>query len=195
MMKELLDILGIVNVQAEGEAETECYKLSDNDNVIGVFTIDTDIIAYGTKCMIQELNSSTFKYTTQALLEYYLDLNRDSILDFCIMCGTDYNSNIPGIGPVKAYDYIRRYENVENVLLAVKEDHSNFKYEDSRKLFRVKKEKRDIPFCRTPDSIELQKQLSAFFEKHNVSVSGSSIEGMSFCPRVDFCISNDDSTN
>jgi 5'-3' exonuclease len=31
------------------------------------------------------------------------------------MCGTDYNSRIPGIGPVKAYNLVKKHGRIENM--------------------------------------------------------------------------------
>ena len=44
-----------------------------------------------------------------------LELTADQFIDFCIMCGTDYNKNIPKIGPENAYKLIKRYETIEGI--------------------------------------------------------------------------------
>jgi 5'-3' exonuclease len=44
-----------------------------------------------------------------------IGLDSDSFLDFCIMCGTDYNKNINLIGPVKAVKLLGLYKNIENI--------------------------------------------------------------------------------
>ena len=35
--------------------------------------------------------------------------------DFCILCGCDYVKNIPGVGPNKAYDYLKEYGTADKV--------------------------------------------------------------------------------
>lgn len=67
----------------------------------------------------------------------------------CILCGCDYASKIEGIGPVKAYKFIKDLKNIENILdfcksenekegkvkfILPKED--DFCYEEARELFR-----------------------------------------------------------
>jgi 5'-3' exonuclease len=34
----------------------------------------------------------------------------------CILCGCDYASKIEGIGPVKAYKFIKEFHTIENIL-------------------------------------------------------------------------------
>jgi 5'-3' exonuclease len=34
----------------------------------------------------------------------------------CILCGCDYASKIEGIGPVKAYKFIKEYSTIENLI-------------------------------------------------------------------------------
>ena len=36
-----------------------------------------------------------------------LSLNKSQFLDLCILCGTDYNKNLPKIGSFTAYKYIK----------------------------------------------------------------------------------------
>ena len=37
-------------------------------------------------------------------------------IDVCILCGCDYNTNIEGIWPIKAYNYIEEFSSIENVI-------------------------------------------------------------------------------
>lgn len=64
------------------------------------------------------------------------------------MCGCDYTTNIPGIGPIKAFKYIEECKNIENVIKKIEKENEdpkkkkkyqvpeNFHYEESRKLFK-----------------------------------------------------------
>ena len=44
--------------------------------------------------------------TLSSILEE-LDLTYEQYIDFCILCGCDYTSKVPGIGPVKALKMIK----------------------------------------------------------------------------------------
>jgi hypothetical protein len=48
-----------------------------------------------------------------------LGLTQAQFIDLCIMCGCDYASNIRGIGPVRALEYIRKHGTLEKVGLGL----------------------------------------------------------------------------
>ena len=57
----------------------------------------------------------------------------ESFVDFCILCGCDYTSTIPKIGPVNALKLIKKYhsiENFENIIIP-----EEFNYQLARTLF------------------------------------------------------------
>ena len=39
----------------------------------------------------------------------------EEFLDFCIMCGTDYNKNIFRVGPSKAFQYVSDYKSIIDI--------------------------------------------------------------------------------
>ena len=45
-----------------------------------------------------------------------LELTNEQFIDMCILCGCDYASKIEGIGPVKAYKFIKEFSNIENLI-------------------------------------------------------------------------------
>jgi flap endonuclease-1 len=63
------------------------------------------------------------------------------------MCGCDYTTNIPGIGPIKAFKYIEECGNIEKVISRIEKDSENpkkkskyqvpetFYYKEARVLF------------------------------------------------------------
>lgn len=72
----------------------------------------------------------------------------DEFIDLCIMCGCDYTKNIGGIGPVKAFKFIKEHGDIESILkqLELEADDpkkkqkyvvpSDFLYKESRELFK-----------------------------------------------------------
>lgn len=78
-----------------------------------------------------------------------LGLTDEEFTDMCILCGCDYASKIEGIGPVKAYKFIKQFGSIENIIEHCKKenDHSekpkfvlpkeeDFAYEEARELFK-----------------------------------------------------------
>ncbi len=111
----MLKLMGIPIVQAPGEAEAQCSYMNMNNKVDAVCTEDTDCLVFGTKVMIRDLNHKKepmTEITRETMLEK-LQLTEKEFVDMCILCGCDYASKIEGIGPVKAYKYIKQYGSIE----------------------------------------------------------------------------------
>ena len=51
----------------------------------------------------------------EAVLEGF-GLTMEEFIDLCILCGCDYTKTIFGVGPVKAYKYIKDLSTIEEVL-------------------------------------------------------------------------------
>jgi 5'-3' exonuclease len=105
ILKVLLGILGTTAIQAPGEAETYCAYLESKGLISGVMSTDTDLLAYGCKKLIIKNDTSTYTYIDLTKLLDCMRFTQEEFLTFCIMCGTDYNNNIPGIGIQKAYKF------------------------------------------------------------------------------------------
>ncbi|MEX0598735.1 MAG: hypothetical protein WD512_19785, partial [Candidatus Paceibacterota bacterium] len=114
-----------------------------------VFTRDTDVLACSVSIMITEINVLTKTATIINVdnILSTLSLSESQMLDFCILCGTDYNPNINKIGPVGALKLIQKHENLETIeRLETKIDTSVLNYVVTRKLFtELDLEKVSIP--------------------------------------------------
>lgn len=166
LTKELFGVLQIPYVQAPLEAETACADLCIRGKVDAVLTEDTDVLAYGARVFLSKFNTQNgtcYRICYDALLEK-LKLTSDQFLDFCIMCGTDYNKNIFRIGPSKAYKLISQYGSIEGVKKSGV-DVSILNHIRTRELFRGFKKCTDVvPYSGIPDFSELQ----LFFVKKNL---------------------------
>ncbi len=76
-------------------------------------------------------------------------MTQDEFIDLCILCGCDYTTNITGVGPVKAFKYVKTLGGViENVLKKIERENNNpwktkkyhipenFLYREARELFK-----------------------------------------------------------
>lgn len=109
VLRELLEAAGIPHVTAPGEAEEYCAKHFDY-----VYSADSDVLAHGGQVITQIKNGVYTMFSHSDILTS-LDLTRESFVDLCILLGTDYNSNIPGIGPVRALQLIQNYGTIEKL--------------------------------------------------------------------------------
>jgi len=53
-------------------------------------------------------------------------MDMKKFIDLCILCGCDYTTNIPHVGPVKAFNYIRETNGtIEAIIQKLKEENAN----------------------------------------------------------------------
>tara|TARA_Y100000389_G_C17422476_1_gene497538 strand:- start:551 stop:1621 length:1071 start_codon:yes stop_codon:yes gene_type:complete len=175
LTKDLFDILDVPWCMAPLEAETMCADLCKRGLVDAVLSEDTDVLAYKSPKFLTKITSSKetcVKIDYQNVLKE-LELNEKQFLDFCIMCGTDYNKNIFRVGPEKAYRLIKEHGSIEEIEKNTKLDTSVLKHKKSRELFTEYKKSdiKKIKYCGKPDF----KKLKEFIFKHNININ---IEGI-----------------
>ncbi|KAK3887832.1 hypothetical protein Pcinc_008083, partial [Petrolisthes cinctipes] len=110
--KELLDLLGVSCVQAEGEAEATCASLSYHQVVEGVISQDSDVFLYGGKTVFRNFTASHSKATLEKysvdLMEAHLELTRGDMIMLALLLGCDYRpQGVPGIGKDTALKFIQ----------------------------------------------------------------------------------------
>lgn len=185
-LKNLFDTMNVPWIMAILEAETTCADLCKRSIVDAVLSDDTDVLAYKNPVTISKLNmlnDTCICIRYDNLLEN-LEIDGNQFLDLCIMCGTDYNSNIFRVGPEKSFKYLQntksgRIEDLPNFL-----DTTILNYKQVRKLFENYDKYKlceKIDFCGRPDFDE----LSLFFRINNVRLDVNSLVGH-FLPKVVF---------
>lgn len=136
-VQDLLSFMGLPWFKAAGEAERTCAWLCKFNYVKGVITTDSDVLAYGAPIFVQDVrvNQYTCKIIRHQDVLEVLDLSEKQFLDFCIMCGTDYNERMPGIGPAKAYKLLCDHDDLDSISQHV--DTSILYYGEGRELFTL----------------------------------------------------------
>jgi len=159
--KKLLDVLRVPYVPAVGEAEATCAVLNRHGLVKAVLSEDTDVLAYGAPVFLHRINVAdlTVSQIHCDTMLRALELMAPQFLDFCIMCGTDYNTNIPRIGPDKSYRFIQKFGTIENMLARCEQlDGTPLKYQRVRQLFDTSFDisHLHVPYCDVPDLVEIR---------------------------------------
>lgn len=145
--------LGIPCIKASAEGENLCTALAIEGIGIGVYSLDIDCLAMGCPLMLNAcdgsrtirsengvptlVNSSLVMYGHDILdVLDELDMTYDQFLDFCIMCGTDFNEKISGIGPVNAFKLIKQHGSFNNIIKnnGFKGDYSLYNYERTKNI-------------------------------------------------------------
>ena len=123
----LLDLMGIPYIIAPEEADVVCAWLaarSDGDGkryVKGVCSDDSDMLVLGApylfKNMLKFMNKNkkiTVINLNKALVG--MNLTMDQFRDMSVMLGCDYCDNFKGVGQIKAYKLIHKYDTLEKVI-------------------------------------------------------------------------------
>jgi flap endonuclease-1 len=155
-MKQAYDIvklLGIPAFLAPEEADSQCAYLSINNLVDHVASEDMDLLTFGSTNILRNFTKKNmFKIDLEDIL-IQGDVTMDQFIDICILLGCDYTDTIDGIGTKRAWELIKRYGSLEELI--TKEQKiaqgkyklpDNFRYEESREYF---KNPRHIPATNT----------------------------------------------
>jgi 5'-3' exonuclease len=171
--RDLFDILQVPYFIASNEAEKMCSKLCIDGEVDAVLSEDTDTLAYGVPVFLSKIdinNSTCVRVDFQSLLEK-LEMTQQQFLDFCILCGTDYNSNIQGVGSVSSFKLIKGYGSIEEIKENTQYDTECLNYQRVRELFTEFNPddiKNDVQYCGEPDFEVLRNFLNSISLRMNL---------------------------
>jgi len=176
LTRELFNILDVPYANAHLEAEKTCAQMCKEGIVDYVLSEDTDVLAYNTPRFLTKLDLSS---------DLCMDININDVLDtiemtyhqfrdLCIMCGTDYNNNIPRIGCETAYNALVEYKDIEGVGENIKgADISILNHVRVRELFSFTEPCNvTMKYCGTPDF----EKLEQFIFKNNLRVNKDKIK-------------------
>ena len=121
LMRDTLDAMGVAWVRAPHEAEMLCVQMCKQGMVAAVVSTDTDVLAAGGPVIVREMKNGRFVCVHYADVLEKLRMSPDQFTDLCIMCGTDFNRNVPGIGWKKSLKLIRQHVRIEDVPIEGKE--------------------------------------------------------------------------
>lgn len=146
-MKTILDCFGVHYITASGEGEFLCAALSRHGLVEAVMSSDTDTLACLAPRVITKIEGDYFHVVTLDDILSSLKLSEQEFVDLCIMCGTDFNSNIPKIGSARSYELISKYKSID--MLPPELDVSCLRHKRVRDIFSFSNIKPDItvPVC------------------------------------------------
>lgn len=140
--KEVLELMGLPVIEAPVEADPQCAYLVKNNIADAVISEDMDLLTFGCDKLIRGVTQKTMKlYDLTKILEE-LELSQDEFIDMCILLGCDYSDTIGGIGMKRAYDLIKKYgsideliENESKIKKGVYKISKQFMYKEAKKYF------------------------------------------------------------
>lgn len=128
--KRLLDAMGIPWVQAPSEGEAQAAHMAAKGNVWATGSQDYDSLLFETPRLVRNLaitgkrklpNKDVYVEIKPELIHLdevlrTLGIDRRKLIWIGILVGTDYNEKIPGIGPKRALELVKRYDDFERIL-------------------------------------------------------------------------------
>eukprot|EP00743_Colponemidia_sp_Colp-15_P008823 GILK01009630.1.p1 GENE.GILK01009630.1~~GILK01009630.1.p1 ORF type:complete len:654 (-),score=98.85 GILK01009630.1:305-2266(-) len=104
---ELLGLLGIPCLVSDGEAEATCAALNCEGYVDAVITDDADAFLFGAKVVYRTGSKANVmqKYTMERI-QQNLGLDREKLVLFAMLLGSDFTEGVGGVGMVRALEVI-----------------------------------------------------------------------------------------
>jgi len=122
MYQNVAHSIGIPSIIAPYDGEALCASLSQEGLVAAVASDDADNYPIGSIYLVDGYAPKTadgiphFKARICPYIPYAMGLTQEQFRDWFILCGTDFNFNIKGIGQARAYEAIKKYGNIETFL-------------------------------------------------------------------------------
>jgi flap endonuclease-1 len=139
---EIVQLLGVPCIFAPEEADSQCAYLSRNLLVDYVASEDMDLLTFGTNKLIRNfMKKNMFVIELNKILSSG-KISMDEFIDICILLGCDYTDTIEGIGQKKAWELIKQYGSIDELITKEKKITeskyklpNNFRYEEAREYF------------------------------------------------------------
>jgi len=120
--KQLLRLFGVPIIEAPHDGEAQAAFIVNNNDAFAVSSPDYDSFLFGANKVVRNLKMAAQKkevpmiYELEELLSK-LNITREQLIDIALLLGTDYNpGGVPGIGPKKALEIIRKYGSIERAI-------------------------------------------------------------------------------
>ena len=126
--KEIDDVINIIKIFgyeiiiAKEEADAELAYLSKKKIIDGIITDDMDILVFGGKLILKNFTIAHNKKIQEINLKKFLKdarLTQRHLIDIAILIGCDYCKSASGIGPIKAYNIIKKYGSIDNTDISI----------------------------------------------------------------------------
>lgn len=140
ILKLLLRESKIPYIQCSEEAERLCVSLVREGVCRSAYSMDSDMIAHLCPNWMQDINTKSYPITANIVKPHRiarkLNLSESQLVDFCIMCGCDYNERVHMMGAVKSFKKIKEHDCIEDVY--TKKEMKPLRVAKCREMFKAK---------------------------------------------------------
>jgi 5'-3' exonuclease len=113
-LKQLLNALGVIVLTAEHDGEALCSWLSATGQADVVISNDSDVFFFGCqKVLFKFTEQGGYQILLQDILSH-LEIDHQAFVDVCLLCGTDFNTSVKGVGFCRALALIQRYKSIQH---------------------------------------------------------------------------------
>ncbi|WP_049984797.1 flap endonuclease-1 [Halobellus rufus] len=115
--RDLLELLDVPVVEAPAEGEAQASHMALRGDVDYVGSEDYDTLLFGAPYTLRQLTSkgNPELMDLEATLAEH-DITREQLVDVAILCGTDFNEGLSGVGPKTALSAVREHGDLWAVL-------------------------------------------------------------------------------
>lgn len=181
--KELLRLFGVPYIDAAGEAEAQCALLEKLKLTEGTITDDSDVWLFGAQNVYRYFFSDD-KYVMQYKMtdiEFHIRMNREALVCFAMLVGSDYTDGIMNVGPVNALEILSEFPG-EDMEPLIKFKNWKEKYQASRDRVPGSRKREKLLKFRLPDEFPSR----AVFEGYTRPMADTSTEEFSWgLPELD----------
>lgn len=113
--KKLLDLLDIPYVTAPQAAEAQAAYMVESDKIDAAVSDDYDSLIFGSKRTVRQFTTSSEEIELMHF-DKTLDernFNYDQLILSVILCGSDYNDGVSGVGPKTAMDLVQNHDSID----------------------------------------------------------------------------------
>ncbi|MFD1572388.1 flap endonuclease-1 [Halorubrum laminariae] len=115
--RDLLRLLDVPTVEAPAEGEAQCAHMAATGAVDHAGSEDYDTLLFGAPTTLRQLTSKGNPELMDLVATLdELGLDRQGLIDAAMLCGTDFNEGIHGIGPKTAVTAVREHGDLWGVL-------------------------------------------------------------------------------
>lgn len=184
---DVLRKMGIYVLNARHcEGEALCTKLQQSKVCEIVMSDDSDVLPYGATRVWRLVQDKTIEEINLNVVLEGMGMTYDKFVDFCILCGTDFNNRIKGVGPVKALKLLDKHGSLDGISDFMQSNGGNIddlNYHRVREIFRhgaddqsLSGVERDMECTRCRSTECIASSLEAFSRKHGVYLSDHTLE-------------------
>jgi len=132
---EILELLGIPCIRAEGEADPLCSYISNkNKYIFGIISDDSDMLIFGAPRIMRKTYNQKFKMielyklitTIESKLrleiDYNIIFNEEDLVNFSVLLGTDYGSFNLKKKYENSYELLKEYILNKNITEYIEDD-------------------------------------------------------------------------